>query len=74
MGLLVDIPKAGFGNTNDSNMSQRFFSEPEMSSRIAGIDADLFKRMRFILEVIFSGNGVVDNKFDVTETAKKYAH
>jgi len=31
MGLLVDIPKAGFGNTNDGNTSRRFFAEPEVS-------------------------------------------
>lgn len=29
MGLLVDIPKPGFGNTNDGNTSRRFFADPE---------------------------------------------
>lgn len=37
MGLLVDIPKAGFGTTNDGNTSRRFFSDPEAASRVTGI-------------------------------------
>lgn len=31
LGLLVDIPKANFGNMNDGNTSRRFFEEYEKS-------------------------------------------
>lgn len=33
-GLLVDMPKANFGNTNDGNTSRRFFEDPKLSSYI----------------------------------------
>lgn len=55
MGLLVDIPKVGFGNSNDGNTSRRFFNDPESSSRITGIDISLIKRFNTILEVLSSG-------------------
>lgn len=29
MALLMDIPKAGFGNTNDWNSPKTFISDPE---------------------------------------------
>lgn len=73
MALLVDFPKAGFGNTNDGNTS-RFFEDPECSSRITGINLELIKRFKVILEVISSGNSIDVNKFGVYahETAKLY--
>lgn len=37
MGLLIDVPKAGYGNSNDGNTSPRFFQNAECSSRITGI-------------------------------------
>ncbi|KAL4721448.1 hypothetical protein ACJJTC_007165 [Scirpophaga incertulas] len=76
MGLLVDIPKQGFGNTNDGNTSRRFFSNPECSSRITGIDIELIKRFRMILEVISSGHSIDAEKFDVfaRETANMYTN
>jgi len=74
LGLLVDIPKAGFGNTNDGNTSRRFFADPESSSRITGVNLDLIKRLHVILEVISSGQNINANKFEAFahETAKKY--
>lgn len=74
MGLLVDVPKAGFGNTNDGNTSRRFFADPECSSRITGINVDLIKRFKVILEVISSGNNIDVEKFEAyaNETAKIY--
>ncbi|CAH0558826.1 unnamed protein product [Brassicogethes aeneus] len=44
MGLLVDIPKPGFGNTNDGSTSRRFFSDPQTSSRIIGLDIGLIEK------------------------------
>lgn len=65
MGLLMDIPEAGFGNTNDGNTSRRFFSDPETSSRITGIDINLLQKCNLILETFSSGHNINVNKFDI---------
>lgn len=74
LGLLVDILKAGFGNTNDGNTSRKFFSDPESSSRITGVNLDLIKRLNVILEVISSGHAIDTDKFGAFahDTAKMY--
>ena len=74
MGLLVDIPKAGFGNTNDGNTSRRFFAEPEKSSLITGVDVRLIKKCKIILEALSSGHKIDIKKFETfaEETAKLY--
>lgn len=36
LGFLVDAPKQGSGNTNDGNMSRRFFNEIEIVSEVTG--------------------------------------
>lgn len=41
MGLIVDQPKQVRGNSNDGNTSRRFFSDPETSAEITGIDIRL---------------------------------
>ena len=63
MGLLVDIPKAGFGNTNDGNTSRRFFNDSEKVSRITKIDLELLRKFRLILEIISSGREIDVAKF-----------
>lgn len=68
MGLLVDIPKAGYGNSNDGNTSRRFFENPECSSRITGVNIKLIKMFQVILEVVSCGHEVDPIKFD------NYAH
>lgn len=74
MGLLVDVPKAGFGNTNDGNTSRKFFADPEKSAAITGLDIDLIRRLRTILETLSSGFRVDADKFAAfaLETAKLY--
>lgn len=74
VGLLVDIPKAGFGNTNDGNTSRRFFSDPEAASRINGIDSTLIHKCKVILETISSGHVIDTKKFEdyTFETATLY--
>lgn len=74
MGLLVDIPKAGFGNTNDGNTSRRFFADPESSSRITGVDINLIKKCSIILQALSSGHRIDTSKFEMfaEETAKQY--
>lgn len=62
-GLIVDVPKSGFGNTNDGNTSRRFFANPELAAQITGVDYNLIYRLKVILEVISSGHKVDFNKF-----------
>ncbi|KAF2879390.1 hypothetical protein ILUMI_26785 [Ignelater luminosus] len=66
MGFLVDVPKAGFGNTNDSNTGRRFFHDPNLSAEITGVEV--------ILEAISSGFKIDTKKFDTycMETANVY--
>ncbi|GBP27410.1 hypothetical protein EVAR_17110_1 [Eumeta japonica] len=74
MSLLVDVPKAGFGNTNTGNVSRRFFCDPETASRITGVDLDLIKRLRTLLEVISSGHRIDTDKLSTfcKETSEIY--
>lgn len=73
MGLIVDVPKSGFGNANDGNTS-RFFMNPDLSARITGVDSRLIYRFKVILEVISSGHKIDLKKFTVYtfDTAKLY--
>lgn len=75
-GLLIDMPKANFGNTNDGNTSRRFFEDPKLASEITGIDFDLIYRIKVILEVISSGYKVDPEKYDIyaKETARLYVN
>ncbi|CAB3258767.1 unnamed protein product [Arctia plantaginis] len=52
--LLVDMPKANFGNTNDGNTSRRFFDDTELAAEITGINHEVMHRLKVILEVITS--------------------
>lgn len=73
-GLLVDIPKANFGNTNDGNTSRRFFEDPQLASDITGINYDLIYRFKVILEAISSGRIIHSEKYDqyALDTARLY--
>lgn len=73
-GLLVDMPKAQVGNTNDGNTSRRFFENPELAAEITGIDFTLIFRLKVILEAISSGHRINTEKYDeyAIETAKLY--
>lgn len=55
MGLLVDKPKPGCGSTNDGNTARRFFSNPDLSSKITGIEKNLITHFSIILRVLSSG-------------------
>lgn len=73
-GLLVDMPKANFGNTNDGNTSRRFFENTKLASEITGINHELIFRFKVILETISSGLKIDAAKYDsyALETAKLY--
>ena len=72
--LIVDVPKANFGNSNDGNTSRRFFNNAETSANITGIDKNLIDRFAIILEVISSGFKIDTSKFSIycLDTAKLY--
>uniref|UniRef100_A0A6P7EZ54 Uncharacterized protein LOC114324861 isoform X1 n=1 Tax=Diabrotica virgifera virgifera TaxID=50390 RepID=A0A6P7EZ54_DIAVI len=74
LGLLVDIPKANFGNTNDGNTSRRFFEEYEKSAEITGIDQNLIYRLKIILDTMCCGININTKKFEIycKETAELY--
>ncbi|KAK5640044.1 hypothetical protein RI129_010855 [Pyrocoelia pectoralis] len=74
MGLLVDMPKQGFGNTNDGNTARRFFENTALSSEITGIDERLIKRFSNILCALFCGYALNEEGFDsyAMETASLY--
>lgn len=73
-GLLVDLPKSNFGNTNDGNTSRRFFENPQLAADITGINFDLIYRLKIILEAISSGYDINVKNYDeyALETAKLY--
>lgn len=73
-GLLVDMPKANFGNTNDGNTSRRFFENPQLSAEITKVDFQLIYRLKVILETISSGHKIDIQQFDeyAMDTAKLY--
>lgn len=71
LGLIVDVPKPGYGNTNDGNTSRRFFIDPSLAAEITGIDENLIYRFKVILETISSGHKIHLEKF--TEYTRKTA-
>ena len=63
IGLLVDFPKANFGNTNDGNTSRRFFNDYEISASITGVNINIIYRFKIILEVLSSGYNINIHEF-----------
>lgn len=74
IGLLVDIPKPGFGTTNDGNTARRFFDNPSLSADITGVDEELIRRFATILKTISSGFSINIGEFEkyCSETAELY--
>ena len=74
MGLLVNVPKPGYGTTNDGNTARKCFSESFLSASITGIDEELIKRFAIILRTICSGYEIDLEKFETytLDTAKLY--
>lgn len=73
-GLLVDMPKTNYGNTNDGNTSRRFFENTELAADITGINHELIHRFKVILEAISSGHEIDVAKYEIyaLDTAKLY--
>ena len=74
MGLLIDMPKQSYGNTNDGNTARRFFKEADKTSEITGINAELIRRFHTILVCIGSGFSINIEAFDkyTSDTMKLY--
>lgn len=52
IGLIVDRPKQGGGNTNDGNTARRFFKDPIKSAEITGVNENLIRRFGVILQTL----------------------
>lgn len=64
LGLLIDVPKPGFGSSNDGNTARRFFKNHKISSEITGINEDLIIKFYTILQCLSSGHKLDFKKFD----------
>lgn len=73
-GLIIDMPKSNFGNTNDGNTSRRFFEDPKLAAKITGISYELIYTLKVILEAISSGFKIDPVKYEkyASETARVY--
>lgn len=73
-GLIVDVPKPGFGNSNDGNTARRFFKNAEVSAEITKLDLQLIKKIHVIMIVVASGHEIDIQKFRafLHETARYY--
>lgn len=77
MGLLIDMPiPGGSGTTNDGNTARQFFEHASTSSEITGIDLEVIKRFRVILQTISSGFAINVEAFAkyAHDTAELYVH
>lgn len=74
LGLNIDQPKQGFGNTHDGTIARRFFKDSAVSASITGLDETLIKRFRVILQSLSSGFEIDVEKFKeyTTETKRMY--
>ena len=65
MGLIVDRPKPGYGNTNDDNAVHRCFLNPEKrSGEITGFYVELIKKFSVLLRTLSSGHEIDCVKFE----------
>lgn len=64
MGLVVDKPKPGYGNSNYGNTARRFFKNPELSGEITGLDVNLIKNFRILLRTLSSGYDINITAFE----------
>jgi hypothetical protein len=60
---LVDIPKQGFGNTNDGNTARRAFENAEVFAEITDVDLEVIVRLRTVLKAVCSSYDLEPEKF-----------
>lgn len=63
LGLKVDQPKQGSGNTNDGNTARRAFHEEEIFADICGLDVDIVHRLHVILTAVSCKSEIDSIKF-----------
>lgn len=63
-GLLIDVVKQGKGSFNDGNTARKFFSNPELSAAITGLDKNLITRFGVLLQTIASGKKINISEFE----------
>jgi hypothetical protein len=63
LSLFVDMPKQGFGNTNDGNTARRAFEKSNTFSEITGVDVDIIFRLKTILKAVCSGYDLDSSAF-----------
>ena len=63
LGLVVDQPKVGFGNSNTGNLARRAFEKSSEFSEITGISEELVIRLRTLLKAVSSGYKIDTEKF-----------
>lgn len=63
-GLLIDVVKQGKGTSDDGNTARNFFSNPELSVAITGLDKNLITRFGILLQVIASGKRINISEFE----------
>ena len=76
IGIQIETPKHGFGNSHTGNMARTFFKNHEITANITGFDKDLLKRLYIILLTLNSGYSInsVRYKEYAIETAKYYCN
>lgn len=73
LGLHIDKPRQGSGNSNDGNTARRFFQNYQCSAEITGVDEELIKRLYVILQTMSSGFSVNPEKFgQIYEELRNY--
>ena len=65
LGLNVDIPSQGSGNTNNGNTARKFFSEPSKCSAITGVNEELIRRLSVLLFALNSGYEINAKAYEV---------
>lgn len=65
LGLIIDRPKPGYGNSNDGNTARRFFDNIEISAAITGVNKNLIHRFHIVLMTLSSGFDIDTKKFDI---------
>lgn len=63
MGLLVDIPKPGSGNTNNGNTARKFFKQPKLAALLTGVSEEIISRFSVILRTMACGYKVNTHAF-----------
>lgn len=65
LGIIVDVPRQGSGNSNDGNTARRFFRDPETISHNIKVDVKLIKRFNVVLQTLACDQNVNLDKFEI---------